>query len=152
MHDVAMRESLERLAEHDGGRRLLQLALRSIERGDHDLVSGCWTRKGDAGCLFQHAYWQGVREGVFADRGRPGDWIGGFVGSGDYGIVIRTIDSFDRLAKAKHADVNRRRLLPDRVAIRQDEWRAVVERMLVETLAGTQTSEEVVREEVPATV
>ena len=65
---------------------------------------------------------------------------------------LRTIDSFDRLAKAKHADVNRRRLLPDRVAIRQDEWRAVVERMLVETLAGTQTSEEVVREEVPATV
>lgn len=152
MHDVAMRESLGRLAEHDGGRRLLQLALRSIERGDHELVSGCWTQKGDAGCLFQHAYWQGVREGVFADRGRPGDWIGGFVGSGDYGIVIRTIDSFDRLAKAKHADVNRRRLLPDRVAIRQDEWRAVVERMLVETLAGTQTSEEVVREEVPATV
>ena len=36
--------------------------------------------------------------------------------------------------------------------IRQNEWRAVVERMLVETLAETQTSEEVVREEVPATV
>ena len=66
--------------------------------------------------------------------------------------MIRTIDSFDRLAKAKHADVTRRRLLPDRVVIRQNEWRAVVERMLVETLAETQTSEEAVREEVPATV
>ena len=80
--ELEMRESLERLAETDGGRRLLQLSLRSIEAGDHELVSGCWTRKGDAGCLFQHAYWQGVADGVFADdgkrprvgerRGRPG--------------------------------------------------------------------------------
>jgi len=147
-----LRGELRTLAGTDDGRRLLQLALRGIDHGDAEVTAGCWTDRGVAGCLFQHAYWQGVREGVFADRGRPGDWIGGFVGSGDYGIVIRTIDSFDRLAKAKHADVNRRRLLPDRVAIRQDEWRAVVERMLVETLAGTQTSEEVVREEVPATV
>ena len=133
--ELRIRDDLATLARSDRGRDLLQLSLRGI-----------------AGCLFQHAYWQGVREGVFADRGRPGDWIGGFVGSGDYGIVIRTIDSFDRLAKAKHADVTRRQWLPDRAVIRQNEWRAVVERMLVETLAETQTSEEVVREEVPATV
>src|SRR5256885_16717258 len=82
MHDVAMRESLERLAEHDGGRRLLQLALRSIEAGDHDLVSGCWTRKGDAGCLFQHAYWQGVADGMFADDGRARAWVSGVAGAG----------------------------------------------------------------------
>ena len=135
MHDVAMRESLERLAEHDGGRRLLQLALRSIERGDHELVSGCWTQKGDAGCLFQHAYWQGVEEGVFADEGRPGDWIGSFVGSGDYGIVIRAIEAFDLLAKNHHSDIRQRRVLPDRVDVRQDEWRVVVERMLVDSLS-----------------
>ena len=72
-HELEMREALERLAEHDGGRRLLQLSLRSIEAGDHELVSGCWTRKGDAGCLFQHAYWQGVaRRRVRRRRPRPG--------------------------------------------------------------------------------
>ena len=152
-HDeLRIREDLATLARSDRGRDLLQLSLRGIDQGEQGLTAGCWTDRGIAGCLFQHAYWQGVREGVFADHGRPGDWIGGFVGSGDYGIVIRTIDSFDRLAKAQHADVTRRRLLPDRVAIRQDEWRAVVERMLVDTLAGTQTSEEAIREEVPATV
>ena len=91
MHDVAMRESLERLAEHDGGRRLLQLALRSIERGDHELVSGCWTRKGDAGCLFQHAYWQGVDDGVFADDGRARAWVTGVAGPQGYHRVIEVI-------------------------------------------------------------
>jgi hypothetical protein len=150
--ELRIRDDLATLARSDRGRDLLQLSLRGIGESDRGLTAGCWTDRGIAGCLFQHAYWQGVREGVFADRGRPGDWIGGFVGSGDYGIVIRTIDSFDRLAKAKHADVTRRRLLPDQVVIRQNEWRAVVERMLVETLARTQTSEEAVREEVPATV
>jgi hypothetical protein len=139
MHDVAMRESLERLAEHDGGRRLLQLALRSIERGDHELVSGCWTRKCDAGCLFQHAYWQGVEEGVFADEGRPGDWIGSYVGTGDYGIVIRAIEAFDVLAKTHHSEIRQRRVLPDRVDVRQDEWRTVVETMLVDALATSTT-------------
>jgi hypothetical protein len=136
---LEMRAALEHLAGHEGGRRLLQLSLRSIESGDHELVSGCWTRKGDAGCLFQHAYWQGVEEGVFADEGRPGDWIGSFVGAGDYGIVIRTIGAFDVLAKDHYADIKRRRLLPDRVEVRQDEWRELVERMLVTTLAAGET-------------
>ena len=31
-HELELRESLERLADHEGGRRLLQLALRSILR------------------------------------------------------------------------------------------------------------------------
>ena len=106
--ELRIRDDLATLARSDRGRDLLQLSLRGIGESDRGLTAGCWTDRGIAGCLFQHAYWQGVREGVFADRGRPGDWIGGFVGSGDYGIVIRTIDSFDRLAKAKHADVTRR--------------------------------------------
>jgi len=76
---------------------------------------------------------------VFADRGRPGDWIGSFVGAGDYGIVIRTIGAFDVLAKDHHADIKRRRLLPDRVEVRQDEWRELVERILVATLAAGET-------------
>jgi hypothetical protein len=131
---VEMRAALEQLADHEGGRRLLQLALRSIESGDHELVSGCWTRKGDAGCLFQHAYWQGVRDGVFADSGRPGDWIGNFVGSKDYGIVIRVIESFDRLAKSTYSDIEPRTLLPDRARLRQQDWNGAVEQMLLDVL------------------
>jgi hypothetical protein len=132
-----VRDDLAVLAESDRGRELLQLALRGIGRGDRAVTAGCWTDRGVAGCLFQHAYWQGVEEGVFADEGRPGDWIGSFVGAGDYGIVIRTIAAFDVLAKEHYADVTRRRLLPDRVDVRQDDWRDLVERMLVETLAGS---------------
>src|SRR4030088_1700529 len=117
-----LRDDLATLASAEQGRRLLQLGLRGIERGEHGVTAGCWIKRGDAGCLFQHAYWEGVREGVFADRGRPGDWIGRFVGPHDYGIVIRVIESFDRLARARHADVKRRPLLPDRVHVRQGEW------------------------------
>ena len=130
-----VRDDLARLASSDRGRQLLQLSLRGIGRGERPLTAGCWVDRGIAGCLFQHAYWQGVEEGVFADRGRPGDWIGSFVGSGDYGVVIQAIESFDRLARAQHADVTRRRLLPDRVEVRQGEWREAVEQILVDTLA-----------------
>jgi hypothetical protein len=132
-----VREDLAVLAGSDQGRRLLQLGLRGIERGDRRLTAGCWVKRGDAGCLFQHAYWEGVREGIFADKGRPGDWIGSFVGSRDYGIVIRVIESFDRLAKSAHSDIEPRAVLPDRVRLRQDEWSATVERLLLETLGET---------------
>ncbi len=124
------------LAASERGRALLQLALRSIARGDRDVTAGCWTKRGDAGCLFQHAYWQGVREGTFADSGRPGDWIGSFVGAHDYGLVIRAIASFDRLARAKYADLQPRALLPDRVCLRQKRWNAAVEQLLVNALRG----------------
>ena len=136
-----VRDDLSTLAKSDRGRRLLQLALRGIGRGERGLTAGCWADRGIAGCLFQHAYWQGVEEGVFADSGRPGDWIGSFVGSGDYGIVVRAIESFDQLAKSEYADVERRRLLPDRIDVRQAEWKLAVERMLVETLAVVDRAE-----------
>src|SRR5579864_3392125 len=129
-----LRADLANLAASDQGRRLLQLGLRGIGRGEQELTAGCWVRRGDAGCLFQHAYWEGVREGVFADEGRPGDWIGSFVGAHDYGIVIRTIASFDQLARAQYADVQPRALLPDRVRVRKGEWNAEVERLLVAVL------------------
>ena len=105
-----LREALAQLAGTEAGRRLLQLGLRGIQHGGRGVTAGCWTRRGDAGCLFQHAYWQGVREGVFADLGRPGDWIGSFVGSHDYGIVIRAIESFDRLARTQYAETRPRTL------------------------------------------
>jgi hypothetical protein len=144
--ELRVRKDLTLLAASPRGRELLQLALRSINRGERGLTAGCWTDRGIAGCLFQHAYWQGVDEGVFADAGRPGDWIGSFVGSGDYGIVIRAIESFDLLAKHRFADVVRRRMLPDRIEVRQDEWRSAVERILVETLAGPAPAEPVQQE------
>jgi hypothetical protein len=147
-----LRCDLGTLAASDRGRRLLQLGLRSIGRGEQGVTAGCWVRRGNAGCLFQHAYWEGVREGVFADEGRPGDWIGSFVGPHDYGIVIRAIESFDRLARAGYADVEPRRLLPDRVRLRQDEWNAAVERLLVETLGDAQAESCVIGREVVASV
>ena len=112
-----LREDLATLAGSAQGRRLLQLGLRGIARGEHAVAAGCWTKRGDAGCLFQHAYWEGVREGVFADKGRPGDWIGNFVGAHDYGIVITVIASFDRLARSSYAEVEPRAVLPDRVRL-----------------------------------
>ena len=132
-----LRADLENLAASPRGRQLLQLGLRGIERGEQNVTAGCWTKRGDAGCLFQHAYWEGVREGVFADTGRPGDWIGSFVGPHDYGIVIRTIESFDRLARSTYAEVEPRAVLPDRVCLRQKQWNAAVEQLLVDTLRKT---------------
>ena len=130
-----LRGELRELADTDRGRRLLQLALRGIDRGEAEVTAGCWTDRGVAGCLFQHAYWQGVREGVFRDEGRPGDWIGSLVGARAHATVLNAIGAFDRLAKRHHADRSGRRILPDKVEIRTGEWRRVVERMLVETLA-----------------
>jgi hypothetical protein len=146
-----VRDDLAVLAQSERGRALLQLSLRGIQRGDRGVTAGCWADHGIAGCLFQHAYWQGVEEGVFADVGRPGDWIGSFVGAGDYGIVVRAIGSFDRLARDEYADIERRRMLPDRVHVRQDEWRAAVERMLVEALAENGDAVAPAAEEVAAT-
>lgn len=139
--DERVREDLATLAASESGRRLLQLGLRGIANGELGVTAGCWVRHGSAGCLFQHAYWQGVREGVFANVGRPGDWIGSFVGPRDYGIVIRVIESFDRLARSHYADVKPRALLPDRINIRQDEWRPAVEKLLVEALGDAQAEQ-----------
>ena len=135
-----LRGELHELAATDDGRRLLQLALRGIDRGDAEVTAGCWTDRGVAGCLFQHAYWQGVREGVFRDEGRPGDWIGSLVGPARYGTVLNAIGSFDRLARRHHADRTPRRIRPDKVEVRTGEWRQVVERMLVEALAESQAA------------
>ena len=147
-----LRDDLATLAASRQGRRLLQLGLRGIERGEHGVTAGCWVQRGSAGCLFQHAYWEGVREGIFADAGRPGDWIGSFVGAHDYGIVIRAIDSFDRLARSTYADVESRTLLPDRTRIRQSEWNAAVAQLLVETLGETKAEPLTERRPVPASV
>jgi hypothetical protein len=128
---VEMRGALERLADHDGGRRLLQLALRSIESGDQELVSGCWTRKGDAGCLFQHAYWQGVSDGVFEADGHARAWVSGVAGPQAYHCVIDVIAAFDRLARAEYA-VEQRWFGPPELD--RERWRTAVAGLLVEVL------------------
>jgi hypothetical protein len=147
-----LREDLAVLARSDRGRRLLQLGLRGIERGERGVTAGCWVKRGNAGCLFQHAYWEGVREGVFEDTGRPGDWIGSFVGPHDYGIVIRAIESCDRLARSEHSDVEARPLLPPRVRLRQEDWNAVVERLLVAALDEARAGSFGEERKVPASV
>jgi hypothetical protein len=78
-----------------------------------------------------------VRNGIFADTGRPGDWIGSFVGSKDYGIVIRVIESFDRLAKSTYSDIEPRAVLPNRSRLRQQDWTGAVEEMLLDVLGDT---------------
>lgn len=147
-----LRKDLAALAASEQGRRLLQLGLRGIERDERAVTAGCWTEHGIAGCLFQHAYWQAVREGVFPDVGRPGDWIGSFVGPHDYGVVIQTIESFDRLARSSYSDVEPRKLLPDRVRIRHDEWNAAVEQLLVDTLGEATSGRRSERPEVTTSV
>lgn len=147
-----LREDLVALAESDRGRELLQLGLRGISRGERGVTAGCWVKRGNAGCLFQHVYWEGVREGVFTDEGRPGDWIGSFVGPHDYGLVIRVIESFDRLARSNFSDSEPRPLRPRRVRLRQDEWNAEVERLLVEVLDETQDNAAIEAREIGASV
>ncbi len=150
--ELRLREDLATLASSSRGRELLQLALRGIERGERGVTAGCWIKHGNAGCLFQHAYWEAVREGIFPDSGRPGDWIGSFAGPHDYGIVIRVIDSFDRFARASYADTGRRSLLPGRVHIRQEEWNPVVERLLMDTLGAAPAPEPARNDPIAATV
>lgn len=140
--EQALRADLSALVVRPRSRRLLQLGLRGIERGEHGVTAGCWSRHGSAGCLFQHAYWEAVHEGLLTDAGRPGDWIGNFVGPHEYGLVIRTIASFDRLARVAYSDVQPRRLLPDRVRLRQPAWRTAVARLLVELLGDAETVNE----------
>ncbi len=136
-----LRQALADLAEHAGGRRLLQLSLRGLEAGERELVSGCWTQRGDAGCLFQQAYWQGVSEGQFPDDEHARAWVSGVAGREAYHRVIDVIAAFDGLAKASFA-LERRRLRPP--LLDRDRWRTEVTRLLVEALGtGDRTTDQV---------
>ena len=132
----AHRDELETLAETPRGRELLQLALRGIESDHRELVCGRWERDGEAGCLFQHAYWQGVRDGVFQADDPARDWVSSFIGRGDYWNVIRAIEAFDELGRVGHSDRVPRRLVGSRSVLRQAEWREVVTGLLLDALYG----------------
>lgn len=132
-----VRDELAALARSEDGRRLLQLALRGIQESGRGLTYGCWVKQdgGVAGCLFQHAYWQGVQEGVFAAGSTPKREIVAHVSREDFALVMRSIRAFDALGRGRFRRWSRGRLgLPVR---RLDEarWRATVERLLVDALA-----------------
>ena len=133
--EAILRRELRALGAHPRGRTLLQLALRGVERGERDLTVGCWTRAGEGGCLFQHAWWQGRADGTLPRAASANEGIERFIGSRDYRLVVRTIVAFDRLGRRDYLRRTRGRLgLPRRV-VDQAAWRATVERLLLDTLA-----------------
>ena len=133
--EAILRRELQSLGAHPRGRTLLQLALRGVQRSDRDLTVGCWTRAGEGGCLFQHAWWQGRADGTLPRAACANEGIERFIGSRDYRLVIRVIVAFDRLGRRAYLRRTRGRLgLPRRV-VDQDAWRSTVERLLLDTLA-----------------
>lgn len=144
-----VRDELAQLAAGEKGRTLLQLALRGIHESGRGLTYGCWVKRdgGVSGCLFQHAYWQGVSEGTFAVREETTNGLlRSYVGEEDFALVMGSIRAFDALGKRRfmrwelHRGVPRRRLDEER-------WRATIERILVDVLAGSDSAG--VREEPP---
>jgi hypothetical protein len=132
--ESSARRDLEALAADDAGRRLLQLALRGIQTSGRGVTIGCWVKPGGgvAGCVFQHAYWQGVAEGVFECSDRADREIKELVAERDFHLVMEAIRALDNLGK--------RRFLRRRGVRRElDEaaWRDTVERLLVDALAHT---------------
>src|SRR5947207_1545477 len=101
--EKAAREQLQALAAHERGRRLLQLALRGIQESGRGLTIGCWVKPGGgiAGCVFQHAYWQGVTEGAFSSAGIAKRQIKGFVPDEDFQLVMGAIRALDVLGKRR---------------------------------------------------
>ena len=135
--EIELRRTLTALAAAEGGGRLLQLGLRSLESGERELVAGCWTRRGDAGCLFQHAYWEGVGAGLFGREGHARAWVSSVAGPDGYHRVIDSIAAFDRLARTHYA-VSRPRFGPPKLD--QPRWRAAVAAILIDVLDAGRSS------------
>jgi hypothetical protein len=130
-------DDLSALASDPQGRRLLQLALRGIQESGRGLTYGCWVKHdgGVSGCLFQHAYWQGVEEGVFQPKDEVKPDIKEFVGEEDFALVMSSIRAFDALGKRQFT---RWRLGPywiPRRTLDEQRWRATVERLLIDALS-----------------
>jgi hypothetical protein len=132
--ETRARHQLEALAEDERGRQLLQLALRGIQTSGHGLTVGCWVKPGGgvSGCVFQHAYWQGVAEGVFETTDAASREIKQHVDERDFHAVMEAIRALDRLGK--HRFVRRHGL---RRELNEAAWRDTVEQLLVDVLANT---------------
>jgi hypothetical protein len=126
------RRELGALAAEPRGRELLQLALRGIQTSDCGLTIGCWVKPGGgvSGCVFQHAYWQGVAEGTFVTSHPADTEIKHMVDDGDFKLVMSAIRALDQLGR-------RRFLRREGVRRTLDEtaWRRAVEDLLVDALA-----------------
>ena len=134
-----VRDELAALARDDQGRQLLQLALRGIQESGRGLSYGCWVKRdgGVSGCLFQHAYWQGVAEGVFRPARAPKGEIKELVGEEDFALVMGAIRAFDALGRRRFTRWSLGSYgIPQR-ALDQERWQATVERLLIDALADT---------------
>ena len=132
--ETTARSELTALAAHERGRNLLQLALRGIQDSGRGLTIGCWVKPagGVSGCVFQHAYWQGVSEGAFAPAAAANREIKEYVPDEDFELVMRAVRALDVLGK-------RHFLRRDGLSRVLDEaaWRDTVERLLVDALADS---------------
>jgi hypothetical protein len=130
--ETVARSQLETLARDDRGRELLQLALRGIQTSGRGVTIGCWVKPGGgvSGCVFQHAYWQGVAEGTFSINATASREIKDLVDARDFHLVMEAIRALDRLGKRRF--VRRHGL---RRTLDEDVWRDTVERLLVDALA-----------------
>lgn len=136
--EQTVRDELSILARDQPGRQLLQLALRGIQGSGRGLTFGCWVKRGGgvSGCLFQHAYWQGLSEGVFEAADRPTGEIRGFVGEEAFVLVMRAIRAFDALGKRRFMRWRRHpRLRVPWRTLDEEHWRGAVERILIDVLA-----------------
>jgi hypothetical protein len=87
--------------------------------------------------VFQHAYWQGIAEGVFDTTGAADREIKQLVSERDFHLVMSAIRALDSLGKRRFLRRRGLRRELDEVA-----WRATVERLLVDALAqGTPAAE-----------
>jgi hypothetical protein len=135
----AVAVELSRLARDEPGRRLLQLALRGIQESGRGLTYGCWVKPGGgvSGCLFQHAYWQGLDEGVFRPvELDPKGEIKDYVGDQDFALVMGAIRAFDALGKRRFRNWRRGRFGVPVRALDEQRWRATVERLVIEALSA----------------
>ena len=128
---IARRE-LAALASEERGRLLLQLALRGIQESGHGLTIGCWVKPGGgvAGCVFQHAYWQGVAEGAFEATATATTEIKDFVPQEDFRLVMAAIRALDVLGKRRFQQRHGLWHTLDEAA-----WRSTVEQLLIGALA-----------------
>jgi hypothetical protein len=138
-----VRDELATLAGDERGRQLLQLALRGIQESGRGLTTGCWVKRdgGVSGCLFQHAYWQGLQEGIFQPAGIPKGELRSYVGDDDFALMMQAIRAFDALGKRRFRRFRRTGPLglPWRT-LDEEAWRAAVERMLIDVLAAAPAS------------
>jgi hypothetical protein len=137
--ETIARRQLTELAGDERGRQLLQLALRGIQTSGHGLTIGCWVKPGGgvSGCVFQHAYWQGLAEGAFDTSEQASSEIKDLVDQRDFHLVMEAIRALDSLGKRRF--VHRRGLSRE---LDESAWRATVEQLLVDALAAHATESE----------